>query len=497
MTRPRRSSPGLPEAPPGEEIVKGEAPSEASGAAGRSEDTRLGEIMEVLVALATKDFTKRASLGDGTHVLDGIAGGLNMLAEEVGRQHRAEQDFRRRIAHSDRLAAVGQLAASVAHEINNPAAFVLANLTAMEDRLSTIETLLGEIRTSFPKGSPQDRRVAELLARSGADAAVSEARQGLVDSVSGVQRIVSIVKDLRSFTRIDAGRAEPVSLLDVVEDACKLVAHEVVYRAELVKRFQPTPKVMADRIKLTQVITNLLLNAAQAIPEGAREENRVEISTGSKDHRVFIRIRDTGAGIPREVQARLFEPFFTTKSGDRGMGLGLAVSSEIVRRHRGELRFESAPGQGATFEIWLPADAAHMRPSAAPASPLQPIPAVRPRVLIVDDEDELLTAYKRLLAKQLDLTLAPGGRAAVSILESDTDWDAILCDIMMPDMDGTAVYEWVASHTPHLLDRLGFCTGGVFTPRSRALAERVAGRLFDKPLSRTQVMSAVEQLRPK
>ena len=463
----------------------------------REEERRLGEILEVLVAIASKDFSRRASTGDGSHVLDGIAAGLNMLSEEVGKQHRLEHEYRRRIAHSDRLAAAGQLAASVAHEINNPAAFVLANLTSIEDRLFALESFLGEVRTSFPKGSPPDRRIAELCARSGVESSLAEVRQSLVDSVTGVQRVVAIVKDLRGFTRVEAGRIEAVSVAELVEDACKLVAHEVVYRAELVKRVDATPRVNGDRIKLTQVLTNLLLNAAQAIPEGDREHNRVEIATGAREQRVFVRVSDTGAGIPKEVQARLFEPFFTTKPGDRGMGLGLAVSAEIVRRHRGELRFESAPGRGTVFEMWLPAEIGSPRSVAPAPPPAKPSEAERPRVLIVDDEAELLVAYQRLFSKQLDLTLAPGGRAAVSLLETDARWDAILCDIMMPDLDGAAVFDWITEHRPELVDRLGFCTGGAFTPRSRALVERVAGRLFDKPLSRSQVLAAVEQLRPK
>lgn len=476
-------SEGAPEAGPGAREVE------------QDESARLGEIMDVLVAIASKDFSRRATVGDGSHLLDGIAAGLNMLAEEADKQTRVEQEYRRRIAHAERLAAVGQLAASVAHEINNPAAFVLTNLAAMEERLTSLESFVGEVRTCFPRDGFPDRRVAELLARSGADAALSETRRILEDSVSGVDRVVAIVKDLRGFARTPDERIEEVSLTDVCEDACKLVAHEVVYRARCVKNFESTPRILANRIQLTQVLTNLLLNAAQSIVEGDRENNLVELSTGVQGDRVFVRVRDTGVGIPEDVRPRLFEPFFTTKPGDRGTGLGLAVSSEIVRKHRGEIRFESKPGQGTVFEILLPVDTGLARRTAPPV-PL-PTADVRLKVLIIDDEQELLVAYQRLFGRRYDLTLAKGGREAVEILERDPKWDAILCDIMMPDLDGTAVYEWVEQHRPDVLTRLGFCTGGVFTPRSRALAERVAGRLFEKPLSRAQVMAAVEDLRSR
>ncbi len=478
------------EAPPQSAHEAGPGAREAE----HDDGARLTEIMDVLVAIASQDFSRRATVGDGSHLLDGIAAGLNMLAEEAHKQTRVEQEHRRRIAHAERLAAVGQLAASVAHEVNNPAAFVLTNLTAMEERLANLESFVGEMRTCFPRGGFPDRRVAELLARSGADAGLLESRRILEDCVSGVQRIVSIVKDLRGFARApDAHAPEEVSLTDVCEDACKLVAHEVVYRARCVKRFEPTPRILANRNQLTQVLTNLLLNAAQAIQEGDRDNNEVELTTGVEGDRVFVRVRDTGAGIPDDVRPRLFEPFFTTKPGDRGTGLGLAVSSEIVRRHRGELRFESTPGRGTVFEVWLPVETGLARVSAPPAP--VPVTDARLKVLIIDDEQELLVAYQRLFGRRYDLSLAKGGREAVELLERDPRWDAILCDIMMPDLDGAAVYEWVQDHRPELLRRLGFCTGGVFTPRSRALAERVAGRLFEKPLSRGQVMAAVEELR--
>ena len=473
-----------------DDLAPGDRPSRTSDP---GDPARLAELMEVLVAIANKDFSRRATVGDGAHVLDGIAAGLNMLAEEAAKQQKLEQELRRRMAHAERLAAVGQLAASVAHEVNNPAAFVLTNLAALDERLVAIESFLGEIRTSFPRGGFPDRRVAELLARSGSDTGIEDARRILEDSVSGVQRIVAIVRDLQRVARVEDGRVEELRVADVCEDAVKLVSPEVLYRARWVKRVEPTPPVLGNRLQLTQALTNILLNAAQAIREGDRNHNEVELSTGVRGDRVFIRVRDTGIGIPADLRSRLFEPSFTTRPGDRGVGLGLAVSSEIVRKHKGELRFESAPGGGTIFEILLPLPMGSARTSSPPVT--APPAGERLKVLIIDDEDELLVAYQRLFGKRYDLSIARGGREAVALLECDATWDAILCDIMMPDMDGTAVYEWVAQHRPALLRRLGFCTGGVFTPRSRELADRVPDRLFDKPMSRAQVMAAVDRLR--
>lgn len=433
------------------------------------ESSRLAEMMDVLVAIAAKDFSKRATVGDGAHLLDGIAAGLNMLAEETEKQARLELEYRRRMAHTERLAAVGQLAASVAHEINNPAAYVLANLSSLSEQLESLE-VHGRL----------------------SDSELADARDMLNDSLSGVQRIVAIVKDLRGFSRAEQLVVEPLVVHEVCEDAYRLVSNEIYHCAEFVRSFESTPVILGNRVQLTQVITNLLLNAAHAIVPGCPEKNRIELMIRVETDRIAIRVRDTGVGMSAEVQSRIFEPFFTTKPGDRGTGLGLSVSSDIVYRHRGEISVDSVPGVGTTFVVYLPFD------TGLTASKVEPrvlsTETTRYKIMIIDDEEDLLVAYKRLLGRRYDLTMVSSGRDAIDLLERDPIWDAVLCDIMMPELDGFDVYEWVRARHPALIERVGFCTGGVFTPRSRELAERVASRLYEKPLTRDQLISAVETL---
>jgi CheY-like chemotaxis protein len=208
---------------------------------------------------------------------------------------------------------------------------------------------------------------------------------------------------------------------------------------------------------------------------------------------VALTVRDTGTGVPPEAQARLFEPFFTTKGRDRGLGLGLAISADIINHHGGELALAATGATGSTFTVRLPRATA--TPPAHPAAPAAPRPDVRrPRVLVVDDERLLLDAYARVLDQEFELAVVDGGGAAIGILGADGDWDAVLCDVMMPDVDGVAVHDWVRDHRPALLPRLIFCTGGAFTPRTLAFTERKGVRLLHKPIGLRELRAVVKEV---
>lgn len=438
------------------------------------EEARLAEIVDVVVAIASNDFTRRARVGDGRHLLDGLATGVNMLAEEVGKQVARDREFQQGLLRAERLAAVGQLAAGVAHEVNNPASFVLANLTLLERILNGV--------------SPDD------------PAAVAEAiRQALEltrDNIGGVERIVAIARDLRVFARTEPHRLEPVAIADVIDHATKLVRAELAYRSRVTVHVPPGLMVRGDGAKLTQVLTNLLLNAAQAIPEGAAGRNDVRVDAQRRDGVIVVKVSDSGTGMTPDVAAHAFEPFFTTKARERGTGLGLTISADVVRQHGGELRLLETSPSGTTFELLLPEDAA---PAATASSPARSAargstraePPRRLRLLIIDDEAMLLAAYSRLLGRDHDVTTAPGGREGVAVLERDDRWDAIVCDLMMPDMDGAAVFEWLRSHRPALVDRTFFCTGGAFTPRGFAFADLIGDRLLQKPILPQKLYEAI------
>lgn len=236
-----------------------------------------------------------------------------------------------RMMMSDRLVSVGTLAAGVAHELNNPLAYVISNLRYIAEELST--ELPSELAERFT-----DMRTA-----------VDEAMQG-------AERMRVIVRDMRSFSRSGDESRSPTDLQPLLESAIRMTWNEFRHRAQLIRHFGPVPQVLANESRLGQVLVNLLVNAAQAIQEDDPVRHRIEVSLGTTpDGRAKIAIRDTGCGISAENLKRVFDPFFTTKPIGVGTGLGLAVCHNIIDKHGGTIDVASAPGEGSTFTILLPA----------------------------------------------------------------------------------------------------------------------------------------------
>ncbi|MFY0526691.1 ATP-binding protein [Archangium gephyra] len=231
---------------------------------------------------------------------------------------------------ADRLATVGQLAAGVGHELNNPLAFVLSNLNYAQQVVTEMEAA----------PTPVERR--ELL-------------ESLADAREGAERVRLIVRDLRMLSHPDDREMGPVDLVKVVRSAAKMAAHEIRGRANLVQAVENVPPVHGNSARLCQVFLNLLINAAHAIVPGAVERNEIKLSARvDGTQRVTVEVRDTGSGISRDKLERVFEPFFTTKPSSEGSGLGLSVCKSIISAHGGDISVESEPGQGTTFRVSLP-----------------------------------------------------------------------------------------------------------------------------------------------
>ena len=468
--------------------------SETPKAPPGGEHQLLEALMEVIVGIASKDFSKRAPLvGDGS-MFDGLAAGLNMLAEEMAVQQVREAELQRGLIRAERLAAIGQLAAGVAHEINNPAAFVMSNLGVMGEHAATLTDVFGRLRAvSAGAASVEGAAVRDILDTVRPEALLAEVRDILNENTAGMERIVGIVRQLKSFAHLGNDAVEAVALNEVVLDACKLMRKQIDYRARLTQRLGEMPRLQGDRGKLVQVVTNLLANAVQALPEGTPERNEIEVTTGVEGDWLVIGIRDTGAGIPPEVQSRLFEPFFTTKPRDHGSGLGLSISAEIVSKHGGDITFTTEQGRGTCFRVKLPRHTG-LAPVSRPQQVTAPPPSRRLRLLLIDDEPMLLSSYKRTLGKHFEVTTALGGREGLARIEQQADWDVVLCDLMMPDLDGPAVYEQVRNRFPGLEKRFLFCSGGAFTPRCRDFADSMPGRVLDKLLTVAKLESALSRL---
>lgn len=261
------------------------------------------------------------------------------------------EDAQNQLLQSDKMASIGQLAAGVAHEINNPIGFVSSNLHTLK---GYVGQLLGLITAYEQAATLAGDAGQEQVAQAREAAEIDYLREDLpalmTESEDGLARVKKIVQDLKDFSRLDQSEWQEADLNAGLESTLNVVMHEVKYKAEVRKALTPLPLVRCLAAQLNQVFMNLIVNAAHAIPS----RGVITLSSGHREGWVWIEVADTGCGMSPEVQRRIFEPFFTTKPVGSGTGLGLSLSFSIVQKHGGVIRVHSVPGQGSAFRVWVP-----------------------------------------------------------------------------------------------------------------------------------------------
>ena len=402
----------------------------------------------------------------------GCADLLDALEQQRERERLASQ-----LAQTERLASVGTLAAGMAHEINNPLAYLVLNL---EGACQKADALRAELDAAG-QGS-----VAERVARIA---------QHARDAAEGAERVQRLVRDMMTFSRVGQETFAQVDVNAAVDVAIKMADHEIKYRARLVRELGDIAPVRGNDGKLSQVFLNLLLNAARAIEEGRADQNEIGVRTSLHGDEVRVEIWDTGLGIAPEHLDRLFEPFFTTRAAGEGSGLGLSICHNVVRAHGGRIDVQSDPGRGSKFIVVLPRAARAPR-AAPPAARAPSQPATRLRILVVDDEAMVLRVLGQLLSHHYDVTTAEGIAPARALLEKD-DFDVVLCDMMMLDGTGTDLYAWAAEHRPGLSERFVFMTGGAFTPKAREFLNGTKARRLGKPFQLRELQEILSTLPPR
>ncbi len=382
---------------------------------------------------------------------------------DITERRRAEAS----LVQTDRLATVGTLAAGVAHEINNPLAYVLLNLGFLERELAGLVA-----------GDADRERVMQM---------VQAAREG-------TERVAVIVRDLRSVSRADGEGQRFVDVRRVVESALNIATNEIRRRARLVTALDDLPAVHGNEGRLGQVFLNLLLNAAHAIPAGRDQENEVRVDAWeSAPGRVSVRVRDTGTGIAPELIPRIFDPFFTTKPPGLGTGLGLSICQNIVTSMGGTIDVDSAPGRGTTFTVTLPAsegvvlerDRLPERPTTAQLRRLRGM-----RVLIVDDEPALAYAIRDAVGGEHDVTAVTSGEEALDLALRER-FDVILCDLVMPRVDGKRLYEELRLRVPGAERRIVFTTGADSIPWAAEFLAKVPNPRVIKPFDASAIRGAL------
>lgn len=280
---------------------------------------------------------------------------LSALNEQLAQAHQ-------QLLQSEKLAAIGQLAAGIAHEINNPVGFVLSNLNALERYLQTLVTYARDVQKLALAAHPTlGTQLADLAEAADFDYLVMDTPVLVSESKEGLQRVREIVVDLRDFSRADSAHQwEQADLHRCIESTLNIAHNEVKYQAELIREFGDVPLLHCIPSQISQVVLNLVVNAAQSYKHRRRSEDErgtITIRTGfngGEAGQIWFEVIDAGCGIPPENLKRIFDPFFTTKPIGQGTGLGLSVTYGIVSAHGGHIDVNSAPGRGTTFRVTLP-----------------------------------------------------------------------------------------------------------------------------------------------
>jgi CheY-like chemotaxis protein len=358
-----------------------------------------------------------------------------LFNEETGREART-RDLR-----LDQLASLGRLAAGMAHEINNPLTFVAGNLALLEDEL----------------------------------ASAPELRELVRGALEGAERIGRIVGGLKLLVRSADDEPAAVELAPVLESALHLAGNELRHRARVVRELAPGLTAFGCASRMVQLFLNLLLTAAQRLPEGGAAEHHVHIAARAAGHRVVVELRDSGTSLSQEGQRQLVD------------GLGMTICRQLVAELGAQLQINIAP----TFllRVLLPV----APPSPPVATPNRPREARRSRLLIVDDEPRIGAVLARALGRDHDVTALVSAREALARLQAGDDWDLIVCDMMMPEMSGMELHAELERCRPLLARRMVFLTGGAFTPRAQAFLAHVDNPCLDKPIDMARLRALLRE----
>ena len=373
-----------------------------------------------------------------------------------------------KLLQTERLAALGLLAARVGHEIRQPLAYVSTSLELLERDLATT-TASERMQTSLASIRGGARRIAEIATS--------------LDLLAGRgRRPIETVIDIRS-------------PLTAALDLCASELSGVRVERTLAEVLS----VRGDEGELCQVFANLVLNAAQSIVPGTEATAAVRVTLGRAGNRVRVSVSDDGSGIAPENVERIFDPFFTTKGDNGGTGLGLFITRGIVEAHGGTVELTSTIGCGTTVEVFLPI-ATVSGASRAVELPKEPVTGVRPvlpsrrlSLLIIDDEPRFLQSLRLALGDLHDVDARPKAREALEVIEKDpVRYDVVLCDLAMPGLDGAAFYERMVALG--IADRFVLMTGGAFTERAAEFLAQAACPRISKPFQVERLLALLEDV---
>lgn len=324
-------------------------------------DAELFGIRLAITEQRVKEVQKRL---EAEAEMNRLNAGLSRANDDLQRANEKLKANQTQLVHSEKMASLGQLAAGIAHEINNPVGFVKSNLGMLSDYVDIFKDLLHDydalamhVRERPMNGEATILdRIERVSQDENLDFVLKDVDSLLAESLTGAERVREIAQSLKSFARLDEAEMQYADVNEGLQATLRMIWNELKYHCTVHEDFQQLPPILCFPGQLNQVFMNLLMNASQAI----HDEGEITIETRALDEEVLIRIADTGEGIPEKHIPKLFNPFFTTKPIGEGTGLGLSVSYGIIQKHHGRIEVESEPGAGTTFSIFLPiSDACH------------------------------------------------------------------------------------------------------------------------------------------
>ena len=416
-----------------------------------AESVRRKETIHVDGTLTDQTGRRRAISDSASPIVDesgALLGGVIVFRDVT-----EKRAIERQLEATERLASLSTLAAGVAHEINNPLTWVLANLTHLTEVIAS-PSITGD-------------QLAAL-------------REEAAETLAGAQRIQHVVRDLLAFSRRGPGRNNCL-VAAAIQQAIDRTHSPVAITVEV----EGPITVAIDETRLVQVLGNVLANAVQAIIDAPLREHRIAIRATATAAETMIAVADTGIGMEEAVRVRVFEPFFTTKAKARGAGLGLSIAHGLVSAAGGRMAMSTALGTGTVCTIVLPTYA----PTPVPAPTTAPV--TRARILVIDDEESMRRLIKRVL--RMHDVVAVEAPEAWRLLHAGERYDVILCDVMMPDIGGVELYERVLSLDPAQASRMAFVTGGAFNLRSTEFLATTKNRVLEKPFVPADLVALVNE----